>query len=151
MKQPLLLVLLLALLLGVNASGVRANLGDSDDRIDDSYGKLVRRQSLDDGTVKMLYHKDRYLCAVVFDQRQSVSETYCRIDERELSTKEIDRFLKANKGGRATTWTRQNNTPSSKEQRFERSDHKAEAIYGEVDGHPTLKVESKKAKAENRK
>ena len=126
-------VLFLTILTGV--SSVWANLGDSDDKIEDSYGKLVERHLLDDGTVSTLYHKDRYLCFVLFDNRRSVLERYSRTDGRDLSPKEISKFLKANAARAA--WTQHD---TSKERRFERSDHKAEATYLKVDGRPTLKV-----------
>ena len=126
-------VLFLTILTGV--SSVRANLGDSDDKIEDSYGNLVERHLLDDGTVSTLYHKDRYLCFVLFDNRRSVLERYSRTDGRDLSPKEISKFLKANAARAA--WTQHD---TSKERRFERSDHKAEATYLKVDGRPTLKV-----------
>jgi hypothetical protein len=126
-------VLFLTILTGV--SSVCANLGDSDDKIEDSYGRLVERRLRDDGTVSMLYHKDRYLYFVVFDKRRSVLETYSRLDGRDLSAKEISKFLKANAAHAA--WTRHD---TSKERGFERSDHKAEATYLEIDGRPTLKV-----------
>ena len=126
-------VLFLTILTGM--SSVCANLGDSDDKIEDSYGKLVERHLLDDGTVSTLYHKDRYLCFVLFDNRRSVLERYSRTDGRDLSPKEISKFLKAN-AARAV-WTQHD---TSKERRFERSDHKAEATYLKVDGRPTLKV-----------
>jgi hypothetical protein len=117
-------------------SSVCANLGDSGDKIDDSYGKLVERHLLDDGTVSTLYHKDRYLYFVIFDKGRSVLERYSRIDDRDLSPKEISKFLKAN-AARSATWAPDN---KSKERRFERSDHKVEATYLNIDGHPTLKV-----------
>ena len=126
-------VLSLTILTG--ASSVCANLGDSDDKIEDAYGKLVERHLLDDGTVSTLYHKDRYLCFVLFDNRRSVLERYSRTDGRDLSPKEISKFLKANAARAA--WTQHD---TSKERRFERSDHKAEATYLKVDGRPTLKV-----------
>jgi hypothetical protein len=132
MKQYSFIILIV--LLSVN--GAWANLGDSDERIEDSYGKLVQRHLLDDGTVSVLYHKDRYLYFVIFDKRRSVLERYSRVDGRDLSPKEISKFLKMNAGGRAT-WTRDE---TSKERRFERSDDKAEATYLDVDGRPTLKV-----------
>jgi hypothetical protein len=131
MKQSF--VLFLTILTGV--SSVCANLGDSDDRIDDVYGKLVERHLLDDGTVSMVYHKDRYLYFVIFDQRRSVLERYSRTDRADLSPKEISKFLKANAAG--GTWTRHD---TSKGGRFERSDHKAEATYLNMDGRPTLTV-----------
>ncbi len=131
MKQSF--VLFLTTLMGV--SSVCANLGDSDDRIDDAYGKLVERHLRDDGTVSMVYHKDRYLYFVIFDGRRSVLERYSRTDRADLSPKEISKFLKANAGG--ATWTRHD---TSKGARFERSDHKAEATYLNMDGRPTLTV-----------
>ena len=134
MKQ--FFVLFLTILTG--ASSVCANLGDSDERIEDSYGKLVERHLLDDGTVSILYHKDQYLYFVIFDKRRSVLEGYSHVDGRDLSPKEISKFLKMNAGARGT-WTRDE---TSKERRFERSDHKAEATYLDVDGRPTLRVRS---------
>jgi hypothetical protein len=131
MKQSF--VLFLMILTGV--SSVCANLGDSDDKIEDSYGVLVERRLRDDGTVSILYHKNRYLYFVVFDKRRSILETYSRIDGRDLSAKEISKFLKANAARAA--WTRHD---TSKEREFERSDHKAEAAYLKIDGRPTLKV-----------
>ena len=131
MKQSF--VLFLTTLTGV--SSVCANLGDSDDKIEDSYGKVVERRLRDDGTVSMLYYKERYLYFVVFDKRRSILETYSRVDGHDLSAKEISKFLKANAARAA--WTRHD---TSKERGFERSDHKAEAAYLKIDGRPTLKV-----------
>jgi hypothetical protein len=117
------------------ASSVYANLGEDGDRIDDSYGNLVQRHLRDDGTIDVLYHKDRYLYFVIFDNGKSVLERYSHANGSKLSEKEIARFLKANSGG--ATWT-----PDSRstERRFNRSDAEAEAMYGNVDGHPTLTV-----------
>jgi hypothetical protein len=114
---------------------VWANLGDSDDRIDDSYGNLVERHLLDDGTVSVLYHKDRYLYFVIFANRRSVLERYSHVKGTDLSEKEIARFLKANAAG--ATWTPEN---TSKEGRFKRSDDRAEAIYAHAPGRPALTV-----------
>jgi hypothetical protein len=127
------LVVVLAIFTGL--SSVCANLGDSDDKIEDSYGKLVERRLREDGTVSVLYQKDRYLYFVVFESRRSILETYSRIDGRDLSAKEISKFLKANAA--LATWTRHD---TSKERKFERSDHKVEATYLSIDGRPTLKV-----------
>jgi hypothetical protein len=128
-----LFVLFLTISTGVTS--VCANLGDGGDRIDDSYGNLVERHLLDDGTVSTLYHKDRYLYFVVFDKGVSVLERYSHIKGTDLSEREIAKFLKANAGG--ATWVPDNN---SKERRFKRSDHKAEATYGKVDDRLTLTV-----------
>jgi hypothetical protein len=126
------------------ASSVCANLGEGGDRIDDSYGNLVERHLRDDGTVDVLYHKDRYLYFVIFDNGKSVLERYSHANGRDLSDKEIARFLKANAAG--ANWTPDN---TSTEHRFKRSDGKAEAMYGKVDGRPTLTVREVSAKWEN--
>jgi hypothetical protein len=65
-------------------------------------------------------------------------EKCSRVDGADLSEKEIAKFLKAN-AGRTVTWMR-DETGTSKERRFKRSDHKAEATYGKVDDRPTLTV-----------
>ena len=134
MKQ--FIVTLLTISTGV--SSVCANLGDGGDRIDDSYGNLVERHLLDDGTVSTLYHKDPYLYFVVFDKGVSVLERYSHAKGTDLSEKEIAKFLKAN-AGRTVTWMR-DETGTSKERRFKRSDDKAEATYGKMDGRLTLTV-----------
>src|ERR1035437_7415884 len=99
MKQYSFVILIV--LLSVNSAW--ANLGDSDERIESLYGNVVARHLLDDGTVSVVYHKDkdRYLYFVIFDKRRSVLERYSRIDKADLSPKEISRFLKANAVGRA--------------------------------------------------
>ena len=112
-----------------------ANLGDSDDKIEDSYGSIVERRLRDDGTVSVLYHKDRYLYLVIFANGRSVSETYFHVKGSDLSEKEITRFLKANAAGAA--WTSEK---TAKERRFRRSDGKAEATYGTVRDKPALTV-----------
>jgi hypothetical protein len=116
-------------------SGGWANLGDGDDKIEDSYGSIVERRLRDDGTVSVLYHKDRYLYLVIFAHGRSVSETYFNVKGSDLSEKEITRFLKANGAGAA--WTSEN---TAKERRFRRSDGKAEATYGTVRDKPALTV-----------
>jgi hypothetical protein len=118
-----------------------ANLGDGSDKIDDSYGNLVQRRLGDDGTVSVLYHKDRYLYQVVFANDRSVSETYFNVKGTDLSEKEITTFLKANAA--KATWTLDN---SAKERRFKRSDGKAEATYGKVNGRPALTVRELRGK-----
>src|ERR1700737_4964450 len=98
----------------------------------------MERHLRDDGTVDMLYHKDRYFYFVVFDKRVSVLERYSRVDGADLSEKEIAKFLKAN-AARKVTWNPVN-TDSSKERKFERSDHKAEATCAKKNGRLTLTV-----------
>ena len=128
----------LFLTISASVSSVCANLGDGGDRIDDSYGNLVERHLRDDGTVSALYHKDRYLYFVVFDNGVSVLEKYSRVDGVDLSEREIAKFLKAN-ASRTVTWN-SDKTGTSKERRFKRSDHKAEATCGKVDNRLTLTV-----------
>ena len=118
-----------------------ANLGEGSENVDDSYGNLVQRRLRDDGTVSVLYHKDRYLYEVIFANGRSVSETYFNVKGTDLSEKEIMRFLKVNAAG--TTWTPDN---TAKERRFKRSDGKAEATYGTVNGRPALTVRELRAK-----
>src|SRR5204862_5315844 len=123
------------LILLIGASSALANLGGSDDKSEDSYGNLIERHLLDDGTVSILYHKDRYLYFVMFAEGRSVLEKYSHVKGTDLSEKEIAKFLKANAGG--ATWMPDE---KSKERGFKRSDHKAEATYGKVDDRPTLTV-----------
>ena len=121
----------LILLIGVSCAW--ANLSDSYDKADDSYGNLVERHLLDDGTVSVLYHKDRYLYFVIFADGRSVLERYSHVKGTDLCEKEIARFLKANAAG--ATWVPDK---TSKERRFKRSDGKAEPIYANVNGRPAL-------------
>jgi hypothetical protein len=116
-------------------SPVWANLGGGFDRIDDLYGNLVQRQLRDDGTVSVLYHKDRYLYLVIFANDRSVSESYSHMNGTDLSEKEIAKFLKINAAG--GTWIPAN---TSKERRFKRSDNRAEATYGSASGRRALTV-----------
>ena len=74
----------------------------------------------------------------MFVEGRSVLEKYSHVKGTDLSEKEIAKFLKAN-AGRTVTWIR-DETGTSKERRFKRSDRKAEATYGKVDDRPTLTV-----------
>jgi hypothetical protein len=117
------------------ASAVCGALGDGANKIEESYGTLVRRHLRDDGAVEIVYRKDRYLYRVTFESAVSVAEEYSRVDGANLSEKEIARFLKSNAGPKMT-WTRANAT------RLERSDHRA---AGTVSG-ASLKVHLLRAK-----
>ena len=127
--------LVLALTLMTASSSVRAKLGDGSERIDDLYGNLVQRQLRDDGTVSVLYHKDRYLYLVIFAKDRCVSESYSHMNGTDLSEKEIAKFLKVNAAG--GTWIPAN---TSKQRRFKRSDNRAEATYGSASGRRALTV-----------
>lgn len=131
MKQFLVVVLTVLAAL----SPIRANLGDRDERIDDAYGNVVERHLLDDGTVSILYKRDRYLYFVIFANSRSVLEGYSHVKGTDLSEREIARFLKANAAGE--TWSPEN---KGTERRFIRSDGKAEATYATTDRGPTLTV-----------
>jgi hypothetical protein len=126
-------------------SSVWANLGDASDRIDDLYGNLDQRQLRDDGTVSVVYHKDRYLYLVIFVNDRSVSENYSHINGTDLSEKEIAKFLKVNAAG--GTWIPVN---TSKERRFRRSDGRAEATYGSSSGRRALTVRELRGKGAQR-
>jgi hypothetical protein len=125
----------IALSIVTGLSSVFANLGDSYDKIDRSYGNFVERHLRDDETVSVLYHKGPYLYLVIFANGQSISERYSHVKGTDLSEREIARFLKTNAAG--GTWIPDR---TSKGQRFERSDHKAQATYGRADGKPALMV-----------
>jgi hypothetical protein len=127
--------LVVALTVTTVSSSLWGNLGDGSDRIDDLYGNLVQRQLRDDGSVSVLYHKDRYLYLVIFANDRSVSESYSHMNGTDLSQKEIAKFLKANAAG--GTWIPAN---TSKERRFKRSDSRAEATYGSTSGRRALTV-----------
>jgi hypothetical protein len=127
--------LVVALTLITASTSIQANLGDGSDRLEELYGNLVQRQLRDDGTVSVLYHKGRYVYLVIFANDRSISESYSHMNGKDLSEKEIAKFLKVNATG--GTWIPAN-TP--KERRFKRSDKRAEATYATVDERPTLTV-----------
>jgi hypothetical protein len=133
---------LLATLTVITAvSSVSANLGEGSDTIENRYGNLVERQLRDDGTVSVLYHKDRYLYLVIFANDRSISESYSHMNGRDLSEKEIAKFLKLNAAG--GTWIPAN---TSKERRFKRNDDRAEATYGSSSGRRALTVRELRGK-----
>jgi hypothetical protein len=137
--------LVVALTVITAASSVQANLGDGSDRIDDLYGNLVQRQLRDDGTVSVLYHKGQYLYLVIFANDRSISESYSHMNGKDLSEKEIAKFLKVNAAG--GTWIPAN---MPKERRFKRSDNRAEATYGSTSGRRALTVRELRDKGAQR-
>ena len=130
MNQSIVLVLALCVI----ASSALGNLGENSERIEDRYGTIVQRRLRDDGTVSVVYAKDRYLFMVTFANSRSVSESYSRANGKDLSEKEITKFLKANSGAK---WVPSN---TGTERRFESSDGAAEATYGILNGRPALTV-----------
>jgi hypothetical protein len=137
--------LVVALTLITASTSIQANLGDGSDRLDDLYGNLDQRQLRDDGTVSVLYHKGRYLNLVIFANGRSISESYSHMNGKDLSEKEIAKFLKLNAAG--GTWIPAN-TP--KERRFKRSDNRAEATYGSTSGRRALTVREIRGKGAQR-
>jgi hypothetical protein len=127
--------LVIALAIIAVSSPVKAYLGDGSDRVDDLYGNLIKRRLRDDGTVSVLYGKDQYLYRVIFAGDRSISESYSHMNGKDLSEKEIAKFLKANAAG--GMWIVAN---TSKQRRFKRSDDRADATYGIAEGRPALTV-----------
>ena len=130
MKQLIALVLACCVIAG----SAWANLGDNSERIEDAYGTIVQRRLRDDGTVSVVYTKGRYLYMVTFANSRSVSESYSSVNGKDLSEKEITKFLKANS---AAKWVPAN---TGTERRFKTSDGAAEATYGLLNGRPALTV-----------
>ena len=128
------LMIPLILVLCIIASSASANLGENSERIEDAYGTIVQRRLRDDGTVSVVYTKGRYLYMVTFANSRSISESYSRVNGKDLSEKEIAKFLKANS---AAKWV-----PSSMgtDRRFKNSDGTADATYGILNGRPALTV-----------
>jgi hypothetical protein len=137
MKRLMLLILTVL----AAESPILARLGDSGDQIEDSYDSILQRRLRDDGTVTIVYRKDRFLVFVTFADGRSISESYSHVKGTDLSEREITRWLKVNSAG--ATWTPEN-TGSGR--RFKRSDGKAEAIYGTLNGRPTLSVREVRAR-----
>jgi hypothetical protein len=117
------------------ASSAWAILGDSGDKIEDSYGAVMQRQLREDETVSVIYKKDGYLYLVTFANDRSISESYSHVKGTDLAEREIMRFLKANAAG--AKWILDN---TGTVRRFTRSDGKAKAIYAPVNGRPALTV-----------
>lgn len=130
MKQSIALLLAFSLF----ASSAWARLGDNSERIEDAYGTIVQRRLQDDGKVSVVYMKDRYLYMVTFANSRSISESYSRTNGKDLSEKEIMKFLKANSGAK---WVASN---TGTERHFKSSDGAAEATYGILNGRPALTV-----------
>ncbi len=130
MKQSIALVLAFCLF----SSSALANLGANSEQIEDAYGAVVQRRLRDDGKVSVVYTKDRYLYMVTFANSRSVSESYSSVNGKDLSEKEITKFLNANSGAK---WVSANTGTG---RRFKSSDGAAEATYGLLNGRPALTV-----------
>jgi hypothetical protein len=131
-------LLCLLVLLAAMAHPALASLGNDDEAIDAMYGSISKRHLRDDGTVSVLYHNEKYYFFVIFKDLHSISEAYARGDGIPLSKKEISRFLQANAG--RSRWPANTLSPDGK---MERTDHKAEASFTEIDGRLMLQVTSK--------
>ena len=124
----------LVLVLWIIASSASANLGENSEGIEDRYGTIVQRRLRDDGTVSVVYTKGRYLYMVTFANSRSISESYSRVNGKDLSEKEITNFLKANSGAK---WVPVN---AGTGRSFKSSDGAAEATYGILNGRLALTV-----------
>jgi len=129
MKHSIALVLAFCVI----ARSASASLGENSERIEDRYGTIVQRRLRDDGTVSVVYAKDRYLYMVTFANGRSISESYSHVNGTDLSEREITKFLKAN----GLKWLPSN---SGADRRFKTSDGTAEAIYAPVNGREALTV-----------
>ena len=130
MKQSIALVLAF----GLVSSSALANLGANSENIEDAYGTIVQRRLRDDGKVSVVYTKDRYLYMVTFADQRSILESYSRADGKDLSEKEIAKFLKANSRAKWVAST------TGSERHYRTSDGAAEATYGILNGRPALTV-----------
>ena len=130
MKQLIALVLAFCAI----ASSASANIGGNSEMIEDAYGTIVQRRLQDDGTVSVVYTKGQYLYMVTFANSRSISESYSRANGKDLSEKEIAKFLKANSGAK---WVP---IKAGTERRYKSSDGAAEATYGILNGRPALTV-----------
>ena len=116
------------------ASSAFANLGANSEIIEDAYGTIVQRRLQDDGTVSVVYTKGQYLYMVTFANSRSISESYSRVNGKDLSEKEITKFLKANSGAK---WVL---SSTGVERHYKSSDGAAVATYGVLNGRPALTV-----------
>jgi hypothetical protein len=78
---------------------------------------------------------------VIFANDRSVSESYSHMNGKDLSEREIAKFLKANSAG--GTWIP---VGASNERRFKRNDNRAEAAYGTASGRRALTVREVRGK-----
>jgi hypothetical protein len=124
-------------LLAISAAlgSAKANLGDSEAKINTAYGKRIEMPRIA-GNQGHLYERGEFIYNVIFRDGVSVFEMYARANQAELSSKEIAAFLKANAAG--ATWIPANEKPAGRE--WKRSDHKAKAAYFRLGGRPTLTV-----------
>jgi hypothetical protein len=128
------LLVLVAISAAVDSAA--ANLGDSEAKINASYGKRIETPMQLPGSQGHSYQKGPYTYSVMFKNGVSVFEMYSHTNQRELSPKEIASFLKANAGG--ATWVLAGDKPAGRE--WKRSDHKAKAAYSRSLGAPMLTV-----------
>src|SRR5438046_9187612 len=89
-----LLVFVLAIFTTLTCSW--ASLGDNYEKHEDSYGSIGERRLRDDGTVSILWHKDRYLYLVIVGDAHSISQTYFHTTGTDLSQEQLPTFPKTN-------------------------------------------------------
>jgi hypothetical protein len=122
-----------------------ADIGDSESKVDASYGKRIERRIRDKngtetvqlengGTISSLYEKGDHVIMVVFEGGKSVFEMYGRQDGQPITPEDSFRFMKANEAG--VGWRQ----PNPKEPMFERADHQVIAEFRDMGGRPSLIV-----------
>jgi hypothetical protein len=133
MKRILLALCLLGAFLNARAF---AALGDDESKVENLFGKPAKEGVADNrGVTTNLYEKGDYAILVQFLNHLSLAESYARIDQHELSQKEIDAFLEGSSNGRL--WIK-----DADKLAWERSDSKAKAWCTTVRDHPTLLIEA---------
>ena len=133
MKQSLLIIFIFGLFFNAR---MFAALGNNESEIADLFGTPVKEGARDmKGITTNLYEKGNYVILVQFLKHLSLAESYMRVDQQELSQKEIDAFLEGSSNGRP--WTM-----DPKKLAWERADHKAKAWCATVHGRPTLLIEA---------
>jgi len=134
MKRILFLIATLCVALSAR---MFAALGDSESQIADLYGKPVNQGFPDkNGVTTNTYQKLDYIILVQFLRRNSLAESYTRLDKHEFSDKELSSFLEENSNGRQ--WNKDPN-----KQAWERIDRKASAWCETLSGRPTLLIQAK--------
>jgi hypothetical protein len=135
MKRALSLLFILSVAFSTRTF---AGLGNSENEIVALYGKSIDPGSPDsDGTITNTYQKGDYLILVQFAKGSCVAESYTRKDRHKFSEKELTTLLSGSASGKE--WKKQ----LGGEQKWERSDHGAQAWTEVLAGRPTLLVQAK--------
>ena len=120
------------------ATQLFAHIGDNEQAIEELCGKPIKTGSPDKrGVTTNKYQAGNYLVLVQFFKHLSIAESYTRVDQRDFSEDELNRFLE----GRTYSSHAWIKDPNNLE--WERIDHHARAWCRTVDGRPTFLIEVK--------